>query len=379
MKKISSSALILAGAVAIFTAVIFAHTPVCARDYLISGQNTVQKIYYAASSDFSRNHSGKMAMDSDASTSWISAQTGKEHWLEIDFGTKRLMSTIIVRPGRKDNYRTLRSFTLQFYYQNRWFDFRTIDCEKDSRGKNKYQDIITIDCGGVDASKFRILVPADGTYDGTAAVAEVEAWVGSGKIKYYDDRLRLLSLPVYNGYLPEGAEGYPNANRSYRGGTHHGLDIFYYHADDSYAPIPVTKETPICAAGDGIIIRADFSYTPLSEAEWKTQSAYYQKNPHTFDARSFGGQQVWIDHQNGIVTAYNHLSSIDSSVKPGAKIKKGAVLGKAGNSGLLGEAQGKDYGTHLHFEIWVDSYYLGYGMNPEEVKNYVRWIFFPLQ
>ena len=356
-----------------------AQFPLSARDYLISGQNTVQKIYYQTSSDFSKNHNGRMAMDSDADTSWVSSKTDKDHWLEIDFGTKRLMSTIVLKPGKKDNFKTIKSFTLQFYYQNAWFDFKKIDCEKDSRGRNNYQDQINIDCGGVDASKFRIYIKADETYDGTAAIAEVEAWVGSGKIRYYDERLRLLSFPIQNGFLPQGSEGYPNAPRSYSGGSHAGLDICYYYTDDSYTPILVTQKTPILAAGDGVIIRADWQYKALTQSEWKAQSAYFQKNPHTFDARSFGGRQVWIDHGNGIVTTYNHMSAIDPSMTVGKKVKKGEVIGKAGNSGLLGETQGIEDGTHLHFEIWVDSYYLGYGMTPDEVKNYVKWIFFPMQ
>jgi murein DD-endopeptidase MepM/ murein hydrolase activator NlpD len=73
------------------------------------------------------------------------------------------------------------------------------------------------------------------------------------------------------------------------------------------------------------------------------------------------------------------MSSIDSSIEIGKTVKRGQVIGTVGNSGLLGDAEGKDWGTHLHFEIWVDSYFLGNGMNHEEVVNYVRWIFFPLQ
>jgi hypothetical protein len=50
-----------------------------------------------------------------------------------------------------------------------------------------------------------------------------------------------------------------------------------------------------------------------------------------------------------------------------------------GNSGLYGEALGKDWGAHLHMEIWIDGYYLGFGMKMKDVKKYVKWVFFPLQ
>ena len=98
-----------------------------------------------------------------------------------------------------------------------------------------------------------------------------------------------------------------------------------------------------------------------------------------FVMRSFGGIQVWIDHRNGIVTTYNHLSRIDSSIKIGSTVKRGQRIGWAGNSGLYSESQGKNYGVHLHFEIWIDGYYLGYGMKHRDVMKYITWIFFQLQ
>jgi hypothetical protein len=353
---------------------LFAESP--KREYLISGQNSVQKIYYQTSSNFSKNHSGKMAMDDDPDTVWLSEKSGDAQWIEIDFGIKRLMSGMVIRVGKKDNYRTVRGFTVQFYYMNKWFDYRKISCENTDGG---YSETFQIDLGGVDASKFRIYVPAGMTYDGYCAIAEIGVFVGAGKIRYYDSRLRKLAFPIKNGFLPPSKESYPNAPRAYRGGRHAGVDILYYHTDDSYDPVPVSKRTPILAAGDGIVVRADYSYVSLTPSEWKKQSEYYQRNPHTFDARSFGGRQVWIDHGDGVVTAYNHMSSIDPSVKIGGTVAKGQVIGMAGNSGLLGDAEGKDWGTHLHFEIWVDSYFLGNGMTNEEVVNYLKWIFFTLQ
>ena len=89
-----------------------------ARSYLVSGQNTVNKIYYQTDSDFAKTYAGKMAMDSDPETSWVSQQGNGPHWLEIDFGIKRLMSHITVTPGKKDNSRTIRKFSLQFFHQD---------------------------------------------------------------------------------------------------------------------------------------------------------------------------------------------------------------------------------------------------------------------
>ena len=63
---------------------------------------------------------------------------------------------------------------------------------------------IVIKLGGIDASTFRIFIPKNSTYGDYAAIAEIEAYLGSSKIKYFDDRLKGLYFPIKNGiYLKE--------------------------------------------------------------------------------------------------------------------------------------------------------------------------------
>ena len=57
------------------------------------------------------------------------------------------------------------------------------------------------------------------------------------------------------------------------------------------------------------------------------------------------GNMVDIDHGNGIVTRFAHLSAID--VKVGQVVAKGTTIGKAG-------ATGRATGPHLHYEVRVD-------------------------
>jgi murein DD-endopeptidase MepM/ murein hydrolase activator NlpD len=91
------------------------------------------------------------------------------------------------------------------------------------------------------------------------------------------------------------------------------------------------RNTPIYAAGDGVIERA----------QWV--SGY--------------GRYVEMKHVNGFETGYGHMNKIADGIKPGVRVRQGQIIGYVGSTG-------NSTGNHLHFEIKVN----GRFVDPLSVK-----------
>ena len=89
--------------------------------------------------------------------------------------------------------------------------------------------------------------------------------------------------------------------------------------------------TPVFAAGNGTILSAGWD------------SGY--------------GRRIEIQHANGYVTTYNHLSGFARGVNEGVHVKQGQVVGYLGQTGLA-------TGPHLHYEVLVN----GHFVDPMRVK-----------
>ena len=60
----------------------------------------------------------------------------------------------------------------------------------------------------------------------------------------------------------------------------------------------------------------------------------------------FNGQTIFIDHGQGVITMFCHLSEI--AYLPGDKVKRGDVVGKVGNTG-------RSTGPHLHWNVSLNN------------------------
>ena len=64
------------------------------------------------------------------------------------------------------------------------------------------------------------------------------------------------------------------------------------------------------------------------------------------------GTEVIIDHGNGVVSRYAHMIPDSITVGPSVPVRRGEIIGRIGNTGLVSGAACADHpGTHLHFAM----------------------------
>ncbi len=134
-----------------------------------------------------------------------------------------------------------------------------------------------------------------------------------GSIDYFDEEGRslkkfLLRKPITEGRMTSGF-----GNR-----RHPVLGYSRMHTGVDWAN---RIGTPILASGNG----------KVTKAEW--DGGY--------------GRRVEIQHANGYVTTYSHMSRFANGIQAGASVTQGQVIGYVGNTGL-------STGPHLHYEVVVN-------------------------
>ncbi len=192
-----------------------------------------------------------------------------------------------------------------------------------------------------------------------------------------------LDLTVFRGFiypikgacLPSADQLMPNAPRVYRGGVHEGVDFYDY---DNCAKIG--KGTAIVAAKDGVVIRADHDYKPLTPAQLSAAdnriAAGQANDPDVIDL--FRGRQVWIDHGKGIVTRYAHTSDVAANIRVGDRVKQGDIIAFVGDSGTPESLTSPGTEEHLHFELRTGDTFLGNGLPAADVRTLYKRLFTPL-
>lgn len=177
-----------------------------------------------------------------------------------------------------------------------------------------------------------------------------------------DDPLLGFIVPIAGACVSRHEGHLPGANRAYRDdGVHEGLDFYEWASC-----VLIDEFTPILAAKDGLVIRADLDYIDITPDDWARFEAANWEGEAILD--ELRGRQLYIDHGRGVVTRYAHLSAIAQGVAVGARVQQGQVIGFPGESGQR-EVYTDEYDVHLHFEIRVGDGWLGKGATPEQGRQ----------
>ena len=169
-----------------------------------------------------------------------------------------------------------------------------------------------------------------------------------------------FSIPVAGACVPASELLLPGSARAYRNGTHEGVDFYSGDVGGCPAELSVTLATPTLAAKQGVVIRADWDYVELTQADLDAAAAAGFQGEEILDR--FRGRQIWIDHGDDIVSRYAHLGAIAAGIQVGQTVAAGQIIGFAGESGTPESVQAPGTDVHLHFEIRVGDGYLGQGL-----------------
>lgn len=170
-----------------------------------------------------------------------------------------------------------------------------------------------------------------------------------------------FSFPIAGGCLPKGAQLMPNAPRTYRKGTHEGID--FYHSDNCTR---ITRGTPVVASKAGRVVRVDTVYVDVTK---KDVDAYLADPKTEASMDKFRGRQVWIDHGAGVITRYCHLSGVAPGLVVGMTVTAGQSVGLVGESGTPSSVSNPGHEYHLHFELRVGQSYLGRELPAAKVRS----------
>ncbi|TGK25137.1 M23 family metallopeptidase [Leptospira stimsonii] len=332
-------------------------------DFIDFGRWTTAPFSYSVSSSFSAEYGGFNLFDSDPQTHWYSSNQPGNEWIIVDFGSKRLINGLEITVPLFRKERAVKKYEIQVLIRDEWRTILT----------NEKVELINLHkLENLDASVLRIYFP--NTTERGVVISDLKLLLNQRLLNGIEPRLRGYTFPVLGGLIPALDFQLPNAPRVYRNGVHKGIDI--YKKKDTDGQIRnLNFQDEAVAPGDGIVVRADHSYSPMTLADYEYHTSQSHKGTVTYVEKDFGGRQVWIDHGNGVMTSFNHLSSIKSNLRVGSKIKQGEIVGTVGNSGLIEEAKGSMENTHLHFEIWVDGEFFGNGIPPAQVRKLLQYFF----
>lgn len=179
-------------------------------------------------------------------------------------------------------------------------------------------------CNGDGGGDGKIVAFNGEIADGTPSSADKTCVQGHIKLKLDQPLVGMMVRQDPNGGCSFAGFGFVS------GDEHPGYD---YYAE---------MYTPVFAAAEGIVVNNGD----------KTSDAAARCVNTNLPGDCAGSNFVGIDHQNGYISQYGHLSSVSKDVKPGEEVTQGQLIGRSGCSGLPKCTGNQRFqNARLHFEV----------------------------
>ncbi len=183
-----------------------------------------------------------------------------------------------------------------------------------------------------------------------------------------------FTLPIPGACLPSETGALPGAPRSYRSGVSFG---FVFSQGDACVPI-IYGEGVVADAG-GTIVKADINYIKPSPEAFAKLIETVKNGANAQQMNQLRGREIWIDHSNGYISVYGHLSGIAPGIRVGVRVRRGQWIGYLGNSGTSSGVDGSKAAARLLLEVWRGGvghgHYLGEGQPPQAALSEARKLF----
>ena len=160
-------------------------------------------------------------------------------------------------------------------------------------------------------------------------MAAKQHWTSYGDPNYVDHVLRYYTGGTYGDSIPVNESGFV------RPVTINVVTSPFGVRSDPFSGVPTVHE--------GVDFSCNHQPIPVVAAKGGTVTREGWENPNNHSQGY--GQRIYIDHGNGLVTVYGHLSKI--LVKPGQKVEQNQMIAKCGSTG-------SSTGMHVHFGTQVN-------------------------
>ncbi len=184
--------------------------------------------------------------------------------------------------------------------------------------------------------------------------------------------MTFLDNPIPGAQLSTRDNHLPGAPRTYRNGTHEGIDFY-----NDYTNVSIDRNTRVLSVADGVVVRVDREYKEMSVKQRNRLLAIAAdaKQTPAYILDKMRGRSVWVQYEKGIMVRYCHMGELNPALRIGFELKRGEWIGNVGNSGTDEGASGGDGELHLHMDVLLYGELFWEHLSKNEIRSLLAKIF----